>query len=144
MARARSGSDRGGAAGAAEAETDPARQREVLRAFLAASREGDFAGLLAVLDPDVVLRADAGSGPMGPSRLLRGASEVAAQAMSYAPMARFAQPVLVNGAPGHLIARDGRPLVVIGVTTRNGKITEIDILADPERLSRLGLESLIG
>jgi RNA polymerase sigma factor (sigma-70 family) len=129
---------------AAEAETDPARQREVLRAFLAASREGDFAGLLAVLDPDVVLRADAGSGPMGPSRLLRGASEVAAQAMSYAPMARFAQSVLVNGAPGHLIARDGRPLVVIGVTTRNGKITEIDILADPERLSRLGLEDLIG
>jgi RNA polymerase sigma factor (sigma-70 family) len=128
---------------AAEAETDPARQREVLAAFLAASRDGDFAGLLAVLDPDVVLRADAGSGPMGPSRLLRGAQEVAAQAMSYAPMARFAQPVLVNGAPGHLIARDGRPLVVIGVTTRNGKITEIDILADPDRLSRLGLEDLI-
>jgi RNA polymerase sigma factor (sigma-70 family) len=129
---------------AAEAETDPARQREVLGAFLAASRDGDFAGLLAVLDPDVVLRADAGSGPMGPSRLLRGASEVAAQAMSYAPMARFAHPVLVNGAPGHLIARDGRPLVVIGVTSRNGKITEINILADPDRLSRLGLEDLIG
>jgi hypothetical protein len=92
----------------------------------------------------VVLRADAGSGPMGPSRLLRGASEVAAQAMSYAPMARFAYPVLVNGAPGHLIARDGRPLVVIGVTSRNGKITEINILADADRLSRLGLEDLIG
>jgi len=130
--------------GSAEAETDPARQREVLGAFLAASRDGDFAGLLAVLDPDVVLRADAGSGPFGPSRLLRGAQEVAAQAMSYAPMARFAQPVLVNGAPGHLIARDGRPLVVIGVTTRNGKITEIDILADPDRLSGLGLDDLIG
>ena len=128
---------------AAEAETDPARQRAVLDAFLAASREGDFAGLLAVLDPDVVLRADAGSGPMGPSRLLRGASEVAAQAMSYAPMARFAHPVLVNGTPGHLIARDGRPLVVIGVTSRNGKITEIDILADPDRLSRLNLAGLI-
>ena len=127
----------------AKAETDPARQRAVLDAFLAASREGDFAGLLAVLDPDVVLRADAGSGPMGPSRLLRGASEVAAQAMSYAPMARFARPVLVNGAPGHLIARDGRPLVVIGVTTYHGKITEIDILADPERLSRLDLAGLI-
>jgi RNA polymerase sigma factor (sigma-70 family) len=130
--------------GSAEAETDPARQREVLGAFLAASRDGDFAGLLAVLDPDVVLRADAGvGGPFGPSRLLRGAQEVASQAMSYAPMARFAQPVLVNGTPGHLIARDGRPLVVIGVTTRNGKITEIDILADPDRLSRLGLEDLI-
>jgi ketosteroid isomerase-like protein len=128
---------------AAEAETDPARQRAVLDAFLAASRDGDFAGLLAVLDPDVVLRADAGSGPMGPSRLLRGASEVAAQAMSYAPMARFAHPVLVNGTPGHLIARDGKPLVVIGVTSRNGKITEIDILADPDRLSRLNLAGLI-
>jgi RNA polymerase sigma-70 factor (ECF subfamily) len=129
---------------AAEAETDPARQREVLGAFLAASRDGDFAGLLAVLDPDVVLRADVGSGPFGPSRLLRGASEVAAQAMTYAPMARFAQPVLVNGSPGHLIARDGRPLVVIGMSSRNGKITEINILADPDRLSRLGLEDLIG
>jgi len=126
------------------AEADPARQREVLDAFLAASRDGDFAGLLAVLDPNVVLRADVGSGPMGPSRLLRGASEVAAQVMSYAPMARFALPVLVNGAPGHLIARDGRPLVVIGVTSHNGKITEINILADPDRLSRLGLAGLIG
>jgi len=129
---------------AAEAETDPARQHEVLQAFLAASREGDFDGLLAVLDPDVVLRADAGASPMGPSRLLRGAAEVAAQAMSYAPMARLARPVLVNGAPGHLIAHDGKPLVVIGVTSRNGKIIEINILADPERLSRLGLEELIG
>jgi RNA polymerase sigma factor (sigma-70 family) len=128
----------------ANAETDPARQHEVLQAFLAASRKGDFEGLLAVLDPDVVLRADAGAGPMGPSRLLRGASEVAAQAMSYAPMARLARPVLVNGAPGHLIAHDGKPLVVIGVTSRNGKIIEINILADPERLSRLGLEELIG
>jgi ketosteroid isomerase-like protein len=115
----------------------------VLDAFLAASRDGDFAGLLAVLDPEVVLRADAGSSPMGPSRLLRGASEVAAQAMSYAPMARFAHPVLVNGTPGHLIARDGKPLVIIGVTSRNGKITEIDILADPDRLSRLNLAGLI-
>jgi RNA polymerase sigma-70 factor, ECF subfamily len=128
----------------AEAEADPARQREVLDAFLAASREGDFAGLLAVLDPDVILRADVGSGPLGPSRLLRGASEVAAQVMGFAPMSRFAHPVLVNGAPGHLIARNGRPLVVIGVTSRDGKITEINILADPDRLSRLGLEGLIG
>jgi hypothetical protein len=90
----------------------------------------------------VVLRADAGQGPLGPSRLLRGASEVAAQAMSYARMARFARPVLVNGALGHLIARDGQPFAVIAVTSRNGKITEINILADPDRLSRLGLEEL--
>jgi RNA polymerase sigma factor (sigma-70 family) len=128
----------------AETETDPARQREALDAFLAASQEGDFAGLLAVLDPDVILRADVGSGAFGPSRLLRGASEVAAQAMSFAPMARFAHPVLVNGTPGHLIARGGRPLVVIGVTSREGKITEINILADPDRLSRLDLAGLIG
>jgi RNA polymerase sigma factor (sigma-70 family) len=127
----------------ADAETDPARHREALAAFVAASRDGDFAGLVAVLDPDVVLRADVGAGPMGPSRLLRGASEVASQAMTYAPMARWARPVLVNGVPGHLIVRDGRPLVVIGISSRNGKITEINILADPERLARLGLERLI-
>ncbi|HEX4088320.1 MAG TPA: sigma-70 family RNA polymerase sigma factor [Trebonia sp.] len=127
-----------------EAESDPARHQAALDAFLAASQQGDFAGLVAVLDPDVVLRADVGAGPFGPSRLLRGASEVAAQAMTYAPMARFAQPVLVNGAPGHLIVRGGRPLVIIAVTSRNGKITEINILADPDRLDRLGLEGLIG
>jgi RNA polymerase sigma factor (sigma-70 family) len=127
----------------AHAVPDPARQREVADAFLAASRGDDFEGLLAVLDPAVVLRADAGAGPLGPSRLVRGAPEVAAQAHRFAHLARFAQPVLVNGTSGFLVAPNGQPLAVIGLAVRDGKITEIDILADPERLSRLDLTSLI-
>lgn len=127
----------------APAAADPARQREVADAFLAASRGDDFEGLLAVLDPAVVLRADAGTGPLGPSQLINGASNVAAQASRYAPLARFAHPVLVNGTPGFLIARGDHPLALIGLAIRDGKITEIDILADPERLSRLDLTGLI-
>jgi len=122
---------------------DPARQRAVADAFDAASREGDFDGLLAVLDPDVVLRADTGDGPLGPSFLIRGAAAVAAQAESYAGMAPFAHRVLVNGAPGYLIAPNGKPFAVIAIATRDDKITEIDILADPARLSRMNLTALI-
>jgi RNA polymerase sigma factor (sigma-70 family) len=127
----------------APAAADPARQHAVADAFLAASRGDDFEGLLAVLDPAVVLRADAGAGPLGPSRLIKGASEVAAQAHRFAHLARFAHPVLVNGTPGFLVARSGQPLALIGIAVRDDKITEIDILADPERLSRLDLTGLI-
>jgi RNA polymerase sigma factor (sigma-70 family) len=119
--------------------TDPSRQREIVDAFHAAAREGDFAGLLSVLAPDVVLRADAGAGALGPSRLIRGAEAVAAQAIQFAALARFARPVLVNGTPGFLVAPHGQPLALIGLTTQNDKITEIDILADPDRLNRLDL-----
>ena len=122
---------------------DPVRQRAVADAFDAASRDGDFDGLLAVLDPDVVLRADTGDGPLGPSRLVRGAAAVAAQAQSYAGMARFAHPVLVNGAPGYLIAPNRKPFAVITFATRDDKIIEIDVLADPVRLSRMNLTALI-
>ena len=125
------------------AAADAARQREVADAFLAAARGDDFEGLLAVLDPAVVLRADAGTGPLGPSRLINGASDVAAQARRFARLARFARPVLVNGTPGFLIAPNGQPLALIGLAVRVGKITEIDILADPQRLSRLDLTGLI-
>ena len=125
------------------AETDPGRQREVADAFLNAARGEDFEGLLAVLAPDVVLRADAGTGPLGPSRLIHGAPEVTAQVRLYTPLTRFARPVLVNGTPGFLVARDGQPLALIGMAIREDKITEIDILADPERLSRLDLTGLI-
>jgi RNA polymerase sigma-70 factor (ECF subfamily) len=118
---------------------DTTRQREIADAFLAASRGDDFEGLLALLDPAVVLRADAGAGPLGPSRLVKGAPDVAAQARQYARLARFARPVLVNGTPGFLVAPDDQPLALIGLVVRDGKITEIDILADPERLSRLHL-----
>ena len=114
-----------------------------MEAFLAASRDGDFEGLLAVLDPDVVLRADAGAGPFGPSVLIRGASEVLAQAQRFAPLGRFARPVLVNGGPGFLIARDGEPLALMALTVHDGKVTEMDILADPARLAALDLTAVI-
>jgi RNA polymerase sigma factor (sigma-70 family) len=122
---------------------DLARQWTVVDAFLAASREGDFEGLLAILDPDVVLRADAGAGPFGPSVVVRGAREVIAQAQRFAPLNRFARQVLVNGAPGFLVVRDGEPLALMAVTVQDGKVTEMDVLADPARLARLDLAELI-
>ena len=126
-----------------EATADLGRQWAVVDAFLAASREGDFTRLLAILDPDVVLRADAGTGPFGPSTLVRGAREVLAQAQRFAPLGRFARPVLVNGGPGFLVARDGEPIAVMAVTVRNGKIAEMDVLADPDRLARLDLTAVL-
>ena len=123
---------------------DLARQWTVVEAFLAASREGDFEGLLAILDPDIVLRADAGAGPLGPSVLVRGAREVIAQAQRFAPLGRYARPVLVNGGPGFLVARNGEPLALMAVTVRGGKIAEMDVLADPARLARLDLTELSG
>ncbi len=122
---------------------DPARQREVLDAFLAAAREGDFGRLLAILDPDVVLRADAGTGPLGPSQVVRGAQAVIAQVRRFSPLARFGHRVLVNGDPGFLVARGGQALAVAGVTVADGRITEINILADPDRLGRLDLTGLL-
>jgi RNA polymerase sigma factor (sigma-70 family) len=118
-------------------DPDLARQREIVDAFLTAARQGDFAALLAVLAPDVVLRADAGAGPMGPSRLVHGAQAVAGQVRGFARFAQFARPVLVNGTPGLIAAPDGQPISVMGVTIQDGRITEIDVLADPERLRRL-------
>ena len=119
------------------------RQWAVVDAFLAASREGDFERLLTILDPDVVLRADAGTGPLGPSTLVRGAREVIAQAQRFAPLGRFARPVLVNGGPGFLVARDGEPLALMAVTVDGGRITEMDVLADPDRLARLDLTAVL-
>ena len=117
---------------------DPVRRQRLVDAFLAATRDGDFDGLLAVLDPDVVLRADAGDGPLGPSRLLHGAAVVARQAHRYAGLAKYAERVSVNGAPGLVIVVDGRVRAVLAVEIRDGRIVEIDILADPVRLSQLG------
>ena len=121
---------------------DLARQWTVVDAFLAASREGDFEGLLAILDPDIVLRADAGQGPLGPSTLIRGPRAVIAQAQRFASLGRFAHRVLVNGAPGFLVVKDGEALAVIAATVRNGKIAEMDILSDPVRLRELDLVGL--
>jgi RNA polymerase sigma factor (sigma-70 family) len=111
-------------------EPDLARQREVVEAFLAASRRGDFQALLAVLDPDVVARADWGPGL---SRVVRGAEAVARQAHLYASRGA-ARPALVNGAAGLVVTRSGRVFAVLGFTVASGRIIEIDILADPERL----------
>lgn len=90
-----------------------------------------------------MLRADAGTGPMGPSQLVRGARSVIAQAQRFAPLGRFAQPVLINGAPGFLVARGGEPVALIALTVRDGRITEMDILADPARLSHLDLTGML-
>ncbi|MFJ6786832.1 RNA polymerase sigma factor SigJ [Streptomyces angustmyceticus] len=124
------------------ADTDRARQREVVDAFLAASRGGDFEALLAVLDPDVVLRADAGDAPEGVSKLVRGARAVVEQALAFSRVAAFARPALVNGAPGLVTARGGRPFSVMGFTVAHGRIVEINILADPARLRGLDLTLL--
>jgi RNA polymerase sigma-70 factor (ECF subfamily) len=123
-------------------DADINRQRAVVDAFLAAAREGDFDALLELLDPDVVLRADAGALPPGASREMRGAQAVAEGARTFARLARLAQPALVNGAAGFVVAQQGRPVSVAGFTVRHGKIVEIDILADPERLHQIDLSLL--
>ncbi len=123
-------------------DPDLERQREVVDAFMAASREGDFDALVAVLDPDVVLRADGGAVRAGLSKELRGARAVAEQAFQFRHLAKHARPALVNGAAGLVSAPEGKPFSVMGMTISGGKIVEIDILADPERLSELDLTVL--
>jgi RNA polymerase sigma factor (sigma-70 family) len=123
-------------------DADLSRQREVVDAFLAASRDGDFDTLVAVLDPDVVLRADSGAVLAGRSREVRGAREVAEQALTFSRLAPFVQTALVNGAAGVVVAPRGRLFAVMGFTVRGGKIVEIDILADPARLRQLDLALL--
>jgi RNA polymerase sigma-70 factor (ECF subfamily) len=118
-------------------DADLATQREVVDAFLAASRDGDFDTLLAVLDPDVVLRIDGGALRAGLSREVRGARAVAEQTLTFSRLSPFVRPALVNGAAGVIVAPRGRPFSVMGFTIRGGKIVEVDILADPARLSRL-------
>jgi RNA polymerase sigma-70 factor (ECF subfamily) len=127
---------------AAAPDADLTRQREVVDAFLAASRGGDFDALLAVLDPDVVLRADTGAGLVGVSQVLRGSRAVAGQALAFQRFSGFARPALVNGAAGVVTALDGQTLAVMGFSIMRGRIVEIDILADPERLRRLDLRVL--
>jgi len=126
--------------GAATVEdADLARRREIVGAFLAASRDGDFDALLAMLDPDVVLRADRAAASAGASSEIRGAPAVAQQ---FSGRARFAQPALVNGVAGAVWAPRGRPRVVFGFTITRGKIVAIDLVADPERLRQLALAIL--
>ena len=125
--------------GAVGPDADLGRQREVVDAFLAAARAGDFAALLELLDPDVVLRADVGAAaPAGFAPLIRGAAEVAGRALLFSQPGASSQPVLVNGAAGLLARRNGRLAAVLGFTVANGRIVEIEVLADPARLARLG------
>jgi RNA polymerase sigma-70 factor (ECF subfamily) len=127
---------------AAIPDADLDTQREVIDAFLAAAREGDFEALLEVLDPDVVLRADQGAVSIGASRVVRGAANVARGALAFSRLDVEVRPALVNGAVGTVTLRDGRPFTIAGFTIRNRRIVEMDILADPERLSQLDLTIL--
>jgi RNA polymerase sigma factor (sigma-70 family) len=126
-------------------DRDLGRQREVVDAFLAATRDGDFEALMAVLDPDVVRRADFGPGPAPAPPELHGAEAVAGGAFAFARRQGpgvVARPALVNGAVGAVSFREGRPLAVLGFTVTDGKIAAIDILADPRRLRELDLAFL--
>jgi RNA polymerase sigma factor (sigma-70 family) len=123
-------------------DPDLSRQRAVTDAFFAAARRGDFAALLAVLDPDVVVRADAGTGRAGMPQVLRGAHRVAEQALSFARLARSARPALVNGAAGSVVFERDRPFSVMAFTVVGGLIVAIDILADPRRVPHLDLPAL--
>ena len=123
-------------------DTDLDGQREVVDAFMAAAREGDFERLVAVLDPDVVLRADAGAAMAAASIEVRGAQEVAGRALMWSRADLTMQLALVNGAVGLVATRQGRPFSIMGLTIRGGKITEMDILADPDRLAHIDLAFL--
>lgn len=119
---------------AVEPDRDLPRQREVVDAFLAAARAGDFQGLLTVLDPECVLRADAGPVRHELSQTVRGGDEVAGQAIRFSSRAQTAEHVLVNGAAGVLVTQGGRALSLTAFTIVDGRIVAMDILADPERL----------
>jgi RNA polymerase sigma-70 factor (ECF subfamily) len=120
-------------------DPDLDRQREVVAAFHAAAREGNFEALVALLDPGVVLRADFGHGV---TQQLHGAEAVASQARLYSRLDLVVHPALVNGAAGFVAMRDGRPFSVGAITVRHGKIVEMDFLGDPDRLARLDLKIL--
>ena len=120
-------------------DADPDAQREVVEAFLAAARDGDFERLVAVLDPDVVLRADLGAAG---SREVRGVEAVIGQAMFYSQLGLVMKPALINGAVGLVTTRDGRPFSIGAFTVRRGRIVEMDWLADPARLRELDLTVL--
>ena len=126
-----------GAAGA-----DVARQRQVVDAFFAAAHDGDLEALVAVLDPDVVLRSDGGTAHPDFSLVLRGAAAVAERTLTIAQPTAPKRPVLVNGGPGVVVTVGGQPFAVLGFTVSRGKIAEIDAIVGPERLRGLDLDAL--
>jgi RNA polymerase sigma-70 factor, ECF subfamily len=124
----------------ASPRTDPdlREQRRVIDAFLAASRAGDFERLLEVLDPDVVFRVDAGGRAPRARPPVEGAEAVAAQILERgAPLAGFARPAIVNGNAGVIVIPHERPVAVVGFVVADGRISEIDVIADPAKLRRL-------
>jgi RNA polymerase sigma factor (sigma-70 family) len=126
-------------------DPDRSRQRGVVDAFFAASRNGDFEALVAVLDPDVVLRADGGVLRPDATVVVRGAGTVARRALMFSRMAPHVRPALVNGTPGVVvIPPDGKVFSIMAFTVADGKIVEIDALADPERLAAVDLSALEG
>ncbi len=118
-------------------DRDLARQREVVDAFFSASRGGDFDALVAVLDPDVVLRADYGPGRPAASSVIRGAGTVARQALMFGGSAAVLHPALVNGTAGVVVTLHGRPFSVMGFTVAGGRIVEIDAIGDPARVREI-------
>jgi RNA polymerase sigma-70 factor (ECF subfamily) len=120
-------------------EDDPAARKEVVEAFLAAAREGDFEALAGLLDPDIVVRQDWGTGTLVE---IHGAEEVARRASSAAQLGLVGRAALVNGGPGWISFRDGKPFAVAAMTVRNGRVAAMDLIGDPERLARLDLPTL--
>lgn len=130
--------------GAEIPDPDLARQRAVVDAFFLAARGGDFDALVALLHPDVVLRADFGPSRPAASTIVRGAAAVARQARLGANPAALLHPALINGAAGVVITLDGRPHVVMAFTVVNDQVVELDIFADPERVRRVASAVLSG
>ena len=129
-----------GAASSGADRDAPTAHRKVVDAFLAAAHSGDFEGLLAVLDPDVVLHADDGSGAL---QLVKGAREVATRAQFFSAH-RVAHPAMIDGASGFVATEAGQPVSVLAFTIVDGRITAIDALQGPARLAGLGLEAFVG
>jgi RNA polymerase sigma-70 factor (ECF subfamily) len=123
-------------------DPDINRQREVVDAFFAAARRGDFEALVAVLDPDVVERVDAGAARPDVSGMVRGAAVVAGRAIMFDQPAPLVRPVLVNAAAGVVVTVSGETFAVMAFTVSGGRIVEIDVLADADRLRRLDLAVL--
>jgi RNA polymerase sigma factor (sigma-70 family) len=123
-------------------QVDLARQRRVVDAFLTALREGDFEKLVAVLDPDVVLRDDSSQLPPGAASIMRGARDVGAYALNFSRSAQFVEPALVDGAVGLAIVPQGRMFGALGFAFTGEKITEIDMISDPEHLRHVDLAAL--
>jgi RNA polymerase sigma-70 factor (ECF subfamily) len=125
--------------GAPEPDPDLSRQRQIVDAFFAASRDGDFDALVAILDPDVELRIDGGRRREDASLVMKGAAAVARYSATYSKLYPFVRQALVNGAAGAVVTPRGRPFAVMAFTVTNGKIAQIDALVDPDRLERLAL-----